>query len=453
MNNNKVYIETYGCQMNLADTEIILGILQNNGYSVTKHLDDADIVLVNTCSIRENAEQRIYGRLGNFKTIKDQRPDLVVGVLGCMAERLRSDLVDKKKIVDVVVGPDEYRRLPELIDVAFNGDKGIGVKLSKTETYDDIIPHREDGLQAWISVMRGCDKFCSFCVVPFTRGRERSRTLNSVVDEIKQLSARGFKEVTLLGQNVNSYLDDESGSGGDFADLLAACAQVDSSMRIRFTTSHPQDLSDKLLYTIAKYSNICNYIHLPVQSGSNRILELMNRTYTIEHYLQLVNKARKIIPGVSFSTDIISGFPTETFEDHILTLDVMREVKFDGAYMFKYSAREGTKAFRMNDDVSDETKTKRLQEIINLQQQISFELNQELIGKKEIVLVEGFSKKSDKFLSGRSDTNKVVIFPSDDKIKVGDYIKAKINRATSGTLFGEIVGINNLVEERLSLTG
>ena len=453
MNKNKVYIETYGCQMNLADTEIVLGILQNNGYSVTKHLDDADVVLVNTCSIRENAEQRIYGRLGNFKTIKDQRPALVVGVLGCMAERLRSDLVDKKKIVDVVVGPDEYRRLPELIDVAFNGDKGIGVKLSKTETYDDIIPHREDGLQAWISVMRGCDKFCTFCVVPFTRGRERSRTLTSVVEEVQQLSVRGFKEVTLLGQNVNSYKDDESSNGGDFADLLSACAQVDRSMRIRFTTSHPQDLSNKLLYTITQHSNICNYIHLPVQSGSNRILELMNRTYTIEHYLELVEKARKIIPGVSFSTDIISGFPTETFEDHVKTLDVMREVKFDGAFMFKYSPREGTKAYKMNDNVPEETKTKRLQEIINLQQQISFELNQELIGKEEVILIEGFSKKSDMFLAGRSDTNKVVILPADNKIKVGGYVRVRINRATSATLFGEFTGFVNLVEESLSLTG
>jgi tRNA-2-methylthio-N6-dimethylallyladenosine synthase len=453
MSKNKVYIETYGCQMNLADTEIVLGILQNNGYDVTKHLEDADVVLVNTCSIRENAEQRIYGRLGNFKTIKNQRPDLVVGVLGCMAERLRSDLVEKKKIVDVVVGPDEYRRLPELIDIAFNGDKGIGVKLSKTETYDDIIPRREDGLQAWISVMRGCDKFCTFCVVPFTRGRERSRTLASIVDEVKQLSERGFKEITLLGQNVNSYKDDEKAEENDFADLLAACAEVDHSMRIRFTTSHPQDLSDKLLYTIAQHSNICNYIHLPVQSGSNRILELMNRTYTIEHYLQLVEKARKIIPDVSFSTDIISGFPTETFEDHIMTLDVMREVKFDGAFMFKYSPREGTKAFRMTDDVTEEMKTKRLQEIINLQQKISFDLNQELIGKEEVVLVEGFSRKSDKFLSGRSDTNKVVILPAEDNIKVGEFVRVKINKATSATLFGDFIGFANLVEDNLSLTG
>lgn len=449
MNNNKVYIETYGCQMNLADTEIVLGILQNNGYGVTKFAEEADIILVNTCSIRDNAEQRIYGRLGNFKAIKDQKPDLIVGVLGCMAERLRQDLVEKKRIVDVVVGPDEYRRLPELIDVALNGDKGIGVKLSKTETYDDILPHREDGLQAWLSVMRGCDKFCTFCVVPFTRGRERSRSLESVVEEVKQLSQRGFKEVTLLGQNVNSYIDNQN----DFADLLASCAQVDRSMRIRFTTSHPQDLSDKLLYTIAEHPNICNYIHLPVQSGSNRILELMNRTYTIEYYFELVTKARKIIPGVSFSTDIISGFPTETFEDHVMTLDVMRAVRYDGAYMFKYSPREGTKAFKMTDDVSEETKAKRLQEIINLQQQISFDLNQELIGKEEVVLIEGFSKKSDKFLSGRSDSNKVVIIPFVESIKASDYVKVKINRATSATLFGEFIGFANLVEKSLSLTG
>jgi len=301
--------------------------------------------------------------------------------------------------------------------------------------------------------MRGCDKFCTFCVVPFTRGRERSRSLESVVEEVKQLSVRGFKEVTLLGQNVNSYKDEESVNGGDFADLLSACAQVDNSLRIRFTTSHPQDLSDKLLFTIAEHPNICNYIHLPVQSGSNRILELMNRTYTIEHYLQLVEKARRIIPGVSFSTDIISGFPAETFEDHIMTIEVMREVRFDGAFMFKYSPREGTKAFRMEDDVSEESKTKRLQEIINLQQQISFELNQELIGKEEVVLVEGFSKKSDKFLSGRTDSNKVVIIPFDTQIKIGDYIKVKINRATSATLFGDFIGFLNLVEESLSLTG
>ncbi len=447
MQKNKIYIETYGCQMNLADTEIVLGILNSKGYSVIQDADNADVVLLNTCSIRENAEQRIYGRLGNFKNLKESKPDLVVGILGCMAERLRKDLVEKKSVVDIVVGPDEYRRLPELIDIAYNGDKGIGVKLSRTETYDDIAPHREDGLQAWISVMRGCDKFCTFCVVPFTRGRERSRTLTSVVDEIKELSTRGFKEVTLLGQNVNSYLDDNK----DFADLLAACAEVDRSMRIRFTTSHPQDLSDKLLYTIAENKNICNYIHLPVQSGSDRILDLMNRTYTIDHYLNLIEKARKIIPGVSFSTDIISGFPTETYEDHIKTLDLMRLVAYDGAYMFKYSPREGTKAFRMEDDVNEETKSKRLQEIIDLQQQISYDINQELIGTAETVLVEGLSKKSNQFFAGRTDTNKVVIFPKDVVVEEGSYVNVKINRATQATLFGEIVSTVDVNDSNLAL--
>lgn len=453
MNDSKVYIETYGCQMNLADTEIVLGILQNNGYSIARSIDEADIILVNTCSIRENAEQRIYGRLGNFKNLKTAKPDLLVGVLGCMAERLRSDLIEKKKIVDVVVGPDEYRRLPELIDLAYNGEKGIGVKLSRTETYDEIVPHREDGLSACISVMRGCDKFCTFCVVPFTRGRERSRSLNSIVEEVRQLSERNFKEVTLLGQNVNSYKDNQSSDGGDFADLLAACAVADRSMRIRFTTSHPQDLSEKLLYTIAEHPNLCKYIHLPVQSGSDRILELMNRTYSIDHYLNLIEKARKIIPGVSFSTDIISGFPTETYEDHLATLDVMRKVKYDGAYMFKYSPREGTKAFRMSDDVTDEIKSKRLQEIISLQQQISLELNQQLIDCEEVVLVEGFSRKSDKFLSGRTDSNKVVIFPVVENVNKGDYVSVKINKVTSATLFGEYLNHFKIEKVSLALTG
>ncbi len=448
MNKNSVYIETYGCQMNVADSELVMGILKNYGYEITSDAEKANVVLLNTCSIRDNAEQRIYGRLGNFKTLKGQNPDLIVGVLGCMAERLRKDLIEEKKIVDLVVGPDEYRRLPELIDVAFNGEKGIGVKLSRTETYDDIIPYREDGLQAWISVMRGCDKFCSFCVVPFTRGRERSRALNSIVNEIMLLSERGFREITLLGQNVNSYLD----NGNDFADLLAASAAVDRRMRIRFTTSHPQDLSDKLLYTIAEHQNICNYIHLPVQSGSNRILELMNRTYSIEYYLGLIDKARKIIPGVSFSTDIISGFPTESYEDHIMTLDVMRQVKYDGAYMFKYSPREGTKSFKMDDDVPEDIKSKRLQEIIELQRQISFEVNQAMLNKEEIVLVEGLSRKSEQFLAGRTGTNKVVIFRFDENIKEGSYVKVKINRATSATLFGEFQDFVDPASETLALT-
>jgi len=448
MQNNSVYIETYGCQMNVADTEIVLGILKKQGYKVTDKPENADVVLLNTCSVRDNAEQRIYGRIGNLKTLKYSKPGLVLGILGCMAERLKKDLIENKKVVDLVVGPDEYRRLPEYIDTAFNGDKGIGVKLSRTETYDDIEPYREDGLSAWISVMRGCDKFCTFCVVPFTRGRERSRSLTSVITELEDLSKRGFKDVSLFGQNVNSYLDDKN----DFADLLAAAAKVDPAMRIRFTTSHPQDISDKLLNTIAEYPNLCSYIHLPVQSGSNRILELMNRTYTVEHYLNIIEKAKKIIPGVSFSTDIISGFPTETWEDHLATIEVIKKVRYDGAYMFKYSPREGTKAYRMNDDVPEDVKSKRLQEIIDVQQQISYEKNQELIGKEEIILIEGFSKKSDEFFSGRTDTNKVVIVPINEKIKVGQYIKVCINKATSGTLFGNYLTHIYPEKEGIALT-
>jgi len=432
---NKIYIETYGCQMNFADTQLVMGILKNQGYELVKEIDDANVILLNTCSIRDNAEQKIYSRLEHLRGIKRRKAGTVIGILGCMAERLRKNLIEEKKIVDLVVGPDEYRRLPEFIDSAFGGEKGIGVKLSRTETYDDIIPYREDGLNAWISVMRGCDKFCTFCVVPFTRGRERSRSLGSIVEEIKQLSARGFREVTLLGQNVNSYSD----NGNDFADLLAASAKVDDSIRIRFTTSHPQDLSDKLLYTIAEHQNICNYIHLPVQSGSNRILELMNRTYTIEHYLNLIEKARTIIPGVSFSTDIIAGFPGETIEDHLMTLDVIQKVRYDGAFMFKYSPREGTKAFDMIDDVSEEVKAKRLNDIIDLQHKISFEINQSEIGTEKIILVEGSSKKSDDFLAGRTDTNKIAVLPKNDEIVVGDYVKVIINRATSATLFADFL--------------
>jgi tRNA-2-methylthio-N6-dimethylallyladenosine synthase len=448
MNKNNLYIETYGCQMNFADTELVLGILKQQGYSLTKEIDDADVILLNTCSIRDNAEQKIYSRLVHLKGIKRNHPGTVIGILGCMAERLRKNLIEEEKIVDLVVGPDEYRRLPEFIDSAFAGEKGIGVKLSRTETYDDIIPYREEGLNAWISVMRGCDKFCTYCVVPFTRGRERSRLLESIVSEIKMLSVKGFKEVTLLGQNVNSYIDENR----DFADLLAACSEVDPKMRIRFTTSHPQDLSAKLLYTIAEHPNLCNYIHLPVQSGSNRILELMNRTYSIEHYLTIIDKARKIIPGVSFSTDIIAGFPTETDEDHEMTLDVMKKVRYDGAFMFKYSPREGTKAFGMTDDVPEEVKAKRLNDIIELQQSVSYKLNQVLTGTEEIILVEGTSKKSDDFLFGRTGTNKIVIFPRSNEVSVGDYIKVNINRSTSATLFGDFVELVNPANKDIAKT-
>jgi len=432
MNKQKIYIETYGCQMNLADTEIVQGVLRKNGYELTNTAEQADVVLINTCAIREHAEERIYGRLGAFRAIKKQKPNLVVGILGCMAERLRSKLIEEEKIVDLIVGPDEYRRVPELIDNALIGEKGIAVRLSKTETYDDIEPYREEGISAWIAIMRGCDKFCTFCVVPFTRGRERSRPLISIVNEVKSLYERGFKEVNLLGQNVNSYRDGEY----DFADLLAAVAKAAPTMRVRFTTSHPQDFSDKLIYTIAEYENICNYIHLPIQSGSNRILKLMNRTYTVEHYLERIEKARKIIPGVSFSTDIIAGFPTETEEDHKLTLDVLKEIRYDGAFMFKYSARERTKAWEMGDDVPDEVKSRRLNEIIELQQKISYEINQELIGKQVEVLVEDYSKKSKDFYMGRTDTNKIVILPKDG-LNIGDYCIATITKANSATLFAD----------------
>ena len=439
MNKNKVYIETYGCQMNLADTEVVMGILNNKGYELTKEIDSADVVFLNTCSVRDNAEQRIHGRLGTIGTLKRKNPNLVIGILGCMAERLREDLIDKQKMVDLVVGPDEYRRIPEFIDTAVAGEKGIGVKLSRTETYEDIEPYREEGLSAWISVMRGCDKFCTYCVVPFTRGRERSSKMESIVEEVRRLSEKGFREVTLLGQNVNSYSDGEN----DFADLLVACAKVDKNLRIRFTTSHPQDLSDKLLYAISEHDNLCYYIHLPVQSGSDRVLVEMNRTYTIEHYLGIIERARKIIPGVTFSTDIIAGFPTETEEEHKMTLDVMAKVRYDGAYMFKYSPREGTRAFKMDDDIPEEVKSRRLTEIIDQQQKIAYEINQELIGTEDIVLIENLSKKSDQFYSGRTGTNKIVILPVAENVQIGDYVKVKIYKATSATLFGEFLEITD----------
>ena len=437
MNKNKVYIETYGCQMNLADTEVVMGILNNKGYELTKEIDSADVVFINTCSVRDNAEQRIHGRLGTIGTLKQKNPNLVIGILGCMAERLREDLIDKEKMVDLVVGPDEYRRIPEFIDTAISGEKGIGIKLSRTETYEDIEPYREEGLSAWISVMRGCDKFCTYCVVPFTRGRERSSKMESIVEEVRKLSEKGFREVTLLGQNVNSYSDGKN----DFADLLVACAKVDKNLRIRFTTSHPQDLSDKLLFVIAEFPNLCNYIHLPVQSGSDRILEKMNRTYSINHYLAIIERARKIIPGVTFSTDIISGFPTETEDEHKMTLDIMAKVRYDGAFMFKYSPREGTRAYKMDDDIPEEVKSRRLTEIIDQQQKIAYEINQELIGTEDIVLIENLSKKSDQFYSGRTGTNKIVILPVAENVQIGDYVKVKIYKATSATLFGEFLEI------------
>ena len=427
----RVYVETYGCQMNLADTEVVGGILSRDGYEMTRQLADADVVLLNTCAIRDNAEQRIYGRLGLISTFKRLNPRLVVGVLGCMAERLRTQLVEEEALVDIVVGPDEYRKLPELVDRAFEGEKGIAVRLSRVENYDDIVPLRTDGISAWVSVMRGCDKFCSFCVVPFTRGRERSRPLAGVVREVADLAARGFKEVTMLGQNVNSYRDGSL----DFADLMLGVAAVDLAVRIRFMTPHPQDMSDRLIDAIASTDNICKYVHLPVQSGSDRILDLMNRTYTVRGYLDLVEKIRRRIPGVSLSTDIISGFPTETEDDHRQTVELMQTVGYDGAYTFKYSAREHTKAWEMADDVPEEVKGQRVNEITTLQHSISQARNERMAGTVERILVEGPSKKSDREYAGRTDTNRVVVFPRNDELP-GEYIDVIIDRVNSATLFG-----------------
>jgi tRNA-2-methylthio-N6-dimethylallyladenosine synthase len=437
-NGKKVYVETYGCQMNINDSEIVLGVMHAEGYVPTDSSDDADVILLNTCAIRDNAERRIHERLFHLKHTKKTNSDLVVGVLGCMAERLRAKLLDTQ-LVDIVVGPDEYRRMPELVAEAMGGDRGIAVKLSRVETYDDIVPLRTEGISAWISIMRGCDKFCTFCVVPFTRGRERSRPLASVVDEAKQLWDQGFKEITLLGQNVNSYRDDVGGY--DFADLLVSTARAVPKMRIRYSTSHPQDMSDKLIDTMAEWDNICKYIHLPVQSGSNRILELMNRTYTVEHYLSRIRRIKHVMPNCAMSTDIIAGFCTETEDDHQRTLDVMREVRYEGAYMFAYSPRENTKAWKMGDDVPDEVKNRRLIEIIELQRIISGELNQTEPGVVHPVLVEGPSKRNAAEWRGRTDTNKTVVFTHDGTrgYIVGDTINVKIDRAGSGTLFGELV--------------
>ncbi len=427
----KVYVETYGCQMNAADSEIVLSVMRDGGYDPTDDIAAADVVFLNTCSIRDNAEQRIHGRLTDITYYKRRNPELVVGILGCMAERLRKQLVGDDSIVDVVVGPDEYRALPELVGEARDGEKGIAVKLSRVETYDDITPVRTDGISAWLSVMRGCDKFCTFCVVPFTRGRERSRSLESIVREIEHLSEHGFREVTLLGQNVNSYRSGDH----DFSDLLAAVADVDPLIRVRYTTSHPQDMSDKLIETMAAHANICNYIHLPVQSGSNRVLALMNRTYTLEHYLERIGKIRELIPGVSLSTDIIAGFPTESDDDHRMTLEAMRRVRFDGAYMFKYSPRENTKAWKMGDDVPEEVKTRRLEEIIELQREIGYENNQRHVGTVEEVLIDGPSRRDDSDWKGRTDTNKVVIVPKGD-VQMGEYVRVRIDRAGAATLHG-----------------
>ncbi|MGQ9820068.1 MAG: tRNA (N6-isopentenyl adenosine(37)-C2)-methylthiotransferase MiaB [Candidatus Kapaibacteriales bacterium] len=435
-NNISVYIETYGCQMNLSDTEIVTRIIKNAGMEIADSPNKANVILLNTCSVRENAERKINERLKTLRSKKDGK-EFIVGILGCMAERLRHKLLNENGTVDLVVGPDEYRKVPNLIQEAFAGEKGIAVKLSRVETYEDIEPLRKEGVSAWISVMRGCDKFCSYCVVPFTRGRERSRTLVSIVDEVKKLWDEGFKEVTLLGQNVNSYRCPISNA--DFSDLLRSCAIAASKMRIRYVTSHPQDMSDKLIETMAEFDNISKYIHLPIQSGSNRILQLMNRNYTVEHYIGRIEKIRELMPSCALSTDIIAGFPTETFEDHLQTLQVMELIRYDGAYMFKYSPREHTKAYRWVDDVPEKEKIRRLNEIIELQSKISKEINRSEHNRIHVILVEGPAKKNQKQWKGRTDTNKVVIFNSNPKIQIGDFVKVRIVDSTTATLFGELI--------------
>lgn len=436
-NARNVYIETYGCQMNVADSEIVASLLASSGYRISNSTDNADVILLNTCSVRDNAEQKIYHRLNHLKAIKKRNAKLVVGIIGCMAERLKDKLIGERELVKIVVGPDEYRNLPSLVDQAFDGQLGIAVKLSKVETYEDIVPLRTEGLNAWISIMRGCNNFCAFCVVPYTRGRERSRSLNSIVEEVVQLSESGIKEVTLLGQNVNSYFDKELSK--DFPTLLVECAKNAPDLRIRYTTSHPHDMSDGLIQAHADYKNICNFIHLPVQSGSDSVLKKMRRDYTRDEYLLRIEAIRKLVPNIALSTDIIAGFCSETEQDHQDTLSLMREVRYDGAYMFKYSPRENTLAMKYEDDVPDEEKTRRLTEIIDQQNKISAEINKEELGRVHEVLVEGPSKKSDAQWQGRSDTNKVCIFDYNDTIKIGDIVKVQVKNSTSATLFCDLI--------------
>ena len=434
-----LYIETYGCQMNVADSEVVASVLKEKGYDVTEDINEADIILVNTCSIRENAEQRVWGRLDAFKQIKKKKPELTVGVIGCMAERLKEQLIEKEKTVDIVVGPDAYRDLPNLLETAESGQKAVNVILSKEETYADISPVRLDKnrISAFVSIMRGCNNMCSYCIVPYVRGSERSRNPESILKEVEDLYKKGYKEVTLIGQNVDSYLwKNENKEQVKFAQLLELTAKVNPELRIRFSTSHPKDMSDEVLYTMAMYNNICNHIHLPAQSGSTRVLEQMKRGYTREWYLDRIEAIRRILPDCAVSTDIMCGFPGETEEDHRETLSLMEESKYDFAYMFKYSERPKTYAARhLKDDISEGTKTRRLTEIIDLQNKLSEKSKKADLGKVFEVLVEGLSKKSSDHLFGRNSQNKVVVFPKHN-FKVGDYVFVEITECTSATLIG-----------------
>ncbi len=439
---NKVFIETYGCQMNVADSEVVLTILNKEGFSPTDDFKNADVILINTCSIRENAEQRVFNRLNVFKSYKRKhKPTLMIGIIGCMAERLKDKLLEQEKLVDIVVGPDAYRDLPNLVKQAGEGQQAINVLLSREETYADISPVRigENKISAFVSIMRGCDKMCAYCVVPFTRGRERSRAPESILNEVQDLIRAGYKEVTLLGQNVDSYKwEQENEENVSFARLLEMVALLEPELRVRFSTSYPTDMTDEVLHTIAKYENICNYIHLPVQSGSSRMLDLMRRQYDREWYINRVDAIRRIIPDCAISTDIIAGFCGETEEDHKETLSVMEYAKYEFAYMFKYSDRENTYAHRkLKDDVSESEKTRRLEEIIQLQQRLSEESNKKDIGKTFKVLVEGVSKRSKEHLFGRNSQNKVIVFPKVD-CQTGDYVNVKVTECTAATLLGQI---------------
>lgn len=449
----KLYIESYGCAMNFSDSEIVASVLIDEGFETTKVMEEADVIFVNTCAIRDNAEQRVRGRLDQFRKAKKSKPDMVIGVMGCMAERLKSKLLEEEKLVDIVVGPDSYRDLPNLVRVAESGQKAVNVLLSREETYADINPVRlgGNGVSAFVSITRGCDNMCSFCVVPFTRGRERSRDPESIVAECKQLFENGYKEVTLLGQNVDSYLWGGGGlkkdilARGDlsgtvsFAELLVMVAKVHPDLRVRFSTSHPKDMHDDVLYAMAEYENICSYIHLPVQSGSTRLLELMNRGYTREWYFERMAKIKEIVPDCGLSTDIITGFCTETEEDHQDTLSLMEEIGFDFAYMFKYSERPGTAAAKkMEDDIPEEIKQRRLAEVIEIQSKNSHESNKKDLGKTFQVLVEGTSKKSEEMLQGRNAQNKVIVFPKEN-FKKGDYVNVLVTDCTSATLLGTAV--------------
>lgn len=439
LNDKKLFIETYGCQMNVADSEVVASILQMDGFALTDKITEADAIFVNTCSIRDNAEQKVIQRLKYFQSLKRKNKKLIIGVIGCMAERVKDELIDNYG-VNIVAGPDAYLDIPHLINDVENGNKAINVELSTTETYRDVLPSRiGNPISGFISIMRGCNNFCTYCIVPYTRGRERSRDVESILNELNDLKVKNFKEVTLLGQNVNSYHAENDGEVIEFQDLLRIVAQAAPEIRFRFTTSHPKDMSDKTLETIARFPNLCRFIHLPVQSGSNTILKLMNRKYTREWYLDRIAAIRRILPDASIGTDVFCGFHGETEEDHQLTLSLMREVGFDMAFMFKYSERPGTFAAKnLPDNILEEVKLRRLAEIIDLQNVLSNESNQRDIGKTFMVLVEGFSKRSKEQLFGRTSQNKVVIFPRLGR-QIGETIRVKVISASSATLLGDVV--------------